>query len=128
MVRKIIKKIRSNYHVDGKRIYIIGYSMGATGVWDIITRHPKTFAGAIILNGRSDPSQASQISSLPLWVSHGKFDRVSPISNAREMIAQINKLDGNVIFKELYWGHGITRVALSGQAPFRWLFKQQKPF
>jgi predicted peptidase len=104
----------------------MGFSMGATGTWDIITRHPDKFAAAIILNGRSDPSKAQKISGLPLWVFHGKFDKISPITNPRTMIKQLRKFESKVIYEELFWGHGIPRIALKERNLFPWLFSHKK--
>ena len=126
MVRKALDEIKKTHNVDLNRIYAIGFSMGATGTWDLITRYPDMFAAALILNGRSDPTKAARIKNIPLAVYHGKFDRISPIENAREMISQLSSFDGNVIFKELFWGHGIPRVVFEKHKPFMWLFKQKK--
>jgi predicted peptidase len=125
-VIKIIDKMVAADQVDPKRLYIMGFSMGATGTWDFITRHPEKFAAAVIFNGRSDPSKAQRISRLPLWVFHGKFDKISPITNPRPMIEQLRKFDSKVIYKELFRGHGIPGIAIKERNLFPWLFSQRK--
>lgn len=126
MVVELLGTLQDRFSIDSQRIYVIGFSMGATGAWDIITRHPEIFAGAIIYNGRSDPSKAFKIKAMPLQVFHGKFDKVSPVANARKMITELKKMDSPVIFDELYWGHGIPRLASRKEGLFPWLFSQKK--
>lgn len=126
MVMELIDKYKNNDLVDADRIYVIGFSMGATGAWDIVTRHPDDFAAAVILNGRSDPSKANKIRKMPLMVFHGKFDRVSPISNAKAMVENLQMQGSPVIFKQLFWGHGITRIATRDSSLFEWLFSKSK--
>ncbi len=126
MVMKLIGRLKDNLPVDSSRLYVMGFSMGATGTWDIITRHPEEFAAAVILNGRSDPTKAHKIKNLPIMVFHGKFDRVSPINNARQMIEELKTLGSPVEYKELFWGHGITRIAMREQTIFPRLFSHNK--
>lgn len=126
MVMELLGDFKEKSSVDLSRLYVVGFSMGATGTWDIITRHPDEFAAALILNGRSDPSKAYKIKELPIMVFHGMFDRVSPLSNAQVMMEELGKVDSPVIFNKLFWGHGIPRIVMRKPATFSWLFSKKK--
>ena len=126
MVMELLDTLKDRFPINSQQIYVMGFSMGATGTWDIITRHPDFFAGAIIFNGRSDPSKAFKIKNMPIQVFHGKYDRVSPITNANAMIDELKKIQSPVIFDALYWGHGIPRIAIKKKGLFSWLFSQSK--
>ncbi len=126
LVIGILKQIKNDHRINPDRVYVIGYSMGGTGAWDILTRHPEMFAGAVVLNGRSDPSQATKISKIPIWVFHGKFDRVSPISNSHNMVKSLKLLGSPVKLTELYWGHGIQRITYDKPNLFNWLFSKRR--
>ncbi len=64
MVVQLMDELKNNLPVDHHRLYVMGFSMGATGTWDIITRHPEEFAGAVIMNGRSNPTKTEKIKNL----------------------------------------------------------------
>jgi len=53
-VMRVISEIRKKYTVNGRRIYIIGYSMGGSGMWTIMQHYPDRFAAGISIGGRTD--------------------------------------------------------------------------
>ncbi len=97
-VYNLIKNVIKNYPIDSKRIYITGLSMGGYGTWDLITRHPELFAAAIPMSGSGDPSKASRIKSLPLWLFHGTLDKAVPVGGSRNMIMALQKEGREVVF------------------------------
>jgi predicted peptidase len=40
------------YGLDGRRIYVGGFSMGGCGAWEMLTRYPDLFAAAFPSPGR----------------------------------------------------------------------------
>ena len=95
MVEDIIETLQTQYNIDASRIYITGLSMGGYGTWDFILRYPTLFKAAIPMCGAGDPSKASQLSTLPLWVFHGNEDGAVPVSGSRDMVNAINALGFN---------------------------------
>ncbi|MBN2714674.1 MAG: dienelactone hydrolase family protein, partial [Deltaproteobacteria bacterium] len=124
---KLVKKISNTYSVDSRRIYIAGYSMGATGVWDIITRHPSIFAAAIVISGENDPSKAHRLVNMPIWAFHGARDDVALADNSREMVNAIRKLGGKKIKYTEYTfsGHGIEWYAYLDEEVMEWFWSQR---
>lgn len=95
MVKDIIETLQTEYNIDASRLYITGLSMGGYGTWDFILRYPALFKAAIPMCGAGDPSKASQISTLPLWIFHGNEDGAVPVAGSRDMVNAINALGFN---------------------------------
>jgi len=125
LIIELIEQLVEEKGVDPERIYITGISMGASGTWEMLYRFPDIFAGALILNGRSDPNQASQISQTPIKIYHGKNDEVAPLNNSIKMKAALDKYNADVELKILEAGHDITQSAFDLDA-FKWLLDQKK--
>jgi len=125
LIIELIDKLVEEKGVDPERIYITGISMGASGTWEMLYRFPEQFAGALILNGRSDPNKASQISQTPIKIFHGQNDEIAPLNNSIKMKAALDKLNADVELKILEAGHDITQNAYDIDA-FKWLLDQRK--
>jgi len=125
LIIELIDKFVEEKGVDPERIYITGISMGASGTWEMLYRFPEQFAGALILNGRSDPNKASQIAQTPIRMFHGQNDEIAPLNNSIKMKAALDKLNADVELKILEAGHDITQSAYDIDA-FKWLLYQKK--
>jgi pimeloyl-ACP methyl ester carboxylesterase len=64
--------------IDATRIYVVGDSMGAYGTWDIVGRHPGSFAAAIAASGSGPKNKLQEISQTPFWAIHGAVDSTVP--------------------------------------------------
>jgi predicted peptidase len=124
-IMEIIKSLISQYRIDPERIYLVGRSMGADAVWDMLYRFPNAFAAAIILNGRTDPHQARHISQTPIRFFHGKNDKITPISNALSMQAALNEFNTDAKLEIIDTGHGI-HLDVYTEPVLRWLLSQRK--
>lgn len=92
IVRDIMLKLTREYNIDTTRIYIIGYSMGATGTWEMILRNPDLFAAAIPICGASDPSKAFLVKDMHIWAFSAENDQ---FYNYRETEETVEKLKEN---------------------------------
>ncbi len=79
--------------VDPDRIYLVGQSMGAFGVWDLASRRPDLFAAAIAVCGGGDPAQAQALKKLPIWAFHGNADEIIPVARTRTMAAALKAVE-----------------------------------
>lgn len=123
--------------VDEDRIYILGHSMGAAGVWGYITEYPDFFAAAVPVSGlyRGD---VQMLEKLPMWIFHGKNDRLVPIENQEDAMQRIRKLGNSRVRwtvygdEELYAEAGIENAHMANLAAFadeklyEWLFVQHR--
>ena len=50
-VLSIIEELQGEFSIDRNRLYFVGQSLGALGVWDVITKRPWVCAAGIPLDG-----------------------------------------------------------------------------
>jgi predicted peptidase len=127
MALEAIDGIGRRYHLDPDRIYVTGPSMGGSGTWDMITRHPERFAAAVPITGVNDPSRAPAIAHLPIWAFHGTQDTFSSVENTRAMVEALRRLGSPVRFSALDGvGHDAWTTAYADMEMYRWLFAQRR--
>lgn len=123
----ILDKIIKEKHVDPKRVYVTGQSMGGYGTWEVLYRRPKLFAAAIPICGGGDPSQVSKYKDVPIWVFHGENDTTVPAENSRILIKALKDAGGNPKYTEFKnVGHGSWQPAYAMPELHEWLFSQKK--
>ena len=123
----IVQELLARLPIDPDRVFLTGVSMGGSGTWDLITRHPGVFAAAIPVTGVGDPSRASVIAKLPIWAFHGTRDNISPIENFRAMRRALQDLGSGARFSELEGvGHDSWNQAYTQLETFRWLLQQRR--
>mgnify|MGYP002508458839 CR=1 FL=1 len=69
ILSRLLENLQNNYNIDDKRIYLIGVSNGAMGVWSQLYYHPNRYAAAIALMGCANihlPESRIKICSLPM--------------------------------------------------------------
>lgn len=127
MIIRIIDKLEKEYPIDKERIYVSGISMGGSGTWDIITRHPDMFAAAVVVNGVNDPGKAHIINNMPVWAFHGVVDRISSVENTRSMIRALKGTGNSKVKYTEYFskGHNIEKTVYSNSDMVEWLFAQK---
>jgi predicted peptidase len=119
----LIKEMVNNKPIDPQRIYLVGASMGATGIWSFLYRYPNLFAGAVIMNGRSDPATAKYIKT-PVMVFHGKYDSLAPPVNSKTMVAALHALGKDSQLQLVEGGHDIASFAVTEES-LAWLNRQR---
>lgn len=122
----LLKETIENEAVDASRVYAMGLSMGAFGVWDMLIREPDLFAAAIPSEGAGDPSKAELLVDIPIWTFHGDQDAAVPVTGTREMVAAIKEAGGkNIKYTEFAGrGHGCWYTVWESAETYRWLFSQ----
>lgn len=94
----LLDDIVQKYRVDESRIYLTGLSMGGFGTWALAMAHPEKFAAIAPICGGGMPWMAYRIKDVPVWVFHGAQDPVVPIQRSEEMVAAVQKINGNIKF------------------------------
>lgn len=116
----------AEFHGDPSRIYLTGFSMGATGAYRIAYHRPHKFAALVAVTGRVEPgsaytaeavkidresnafvgtpdpfaSLALQVKSLPIWIFHGDKDEAVPVEQSRRLAAALKKTGAGVTYTE----------------------------
>lgn len=94
----LLDEVVANYPVDEERVYLTGLSMGGFGTWTLAAAHPDRFAAIAPICGGGDPSYASVLKEIPVWVFHGARDELVPPRASEEMVEALQAVGGNVRF------------------------------
>jgi len=114
------------FHIDQRRVYVIGVSMGGHGAWDVAARFPRKFAAAVPICGVGETSQAAALVQLPIWCFHGADDRTVSVEHARRMIAALREAGGEPKYTEYPGvGHDSYRNAFREPELLPWLFARR---
>ena len=84
---RLLEEAASAYGTaDGQRV-LVGYSMGAIGVWQLLAAAPTSFAAAIPMAG--PPPPADFTTQVPVHAINADADRLFPIASTSEGIAAL---------------------------------------
>jgi predicted peptidase len=114
--------------VDPDRIYLLGYSNGACGVWDLLERLPRSWAAAVPMAGAGDPSHIAAAKSVPIWAFHGSKDPTIPIERMHEMESALHAAGGHPLYTIVKDGvhYDAKAKALADPSLLPWMFAQRR--
>jgi phospholipase/carboxylesterase len=107
------------YLADPERVYLVGFSQGASMSLAAALTHPEMVAGAAIMSGRLLPEVApwfapkEQVAGMPLLLVHGTGDEVIPIHYARQAREALANLPVNLTYHEYEMAHEVTPASLN---------------
>lgn len=126
-VADLIKCVASRYHVDRKRIYLVGHSMGAYGAWKTAAAHPELFAAIVPISGAGDVSDVKSLVGLSVWAFHGDKDKTIPVAESKRMVEAIQRDAGQPRLTILPGaGHAICETVCKRRDLWEWLFRQHR--
>jgi predicted peptidase len=127
IVRDIILKLVKEYPVDAGRIYIIGYSMGGTGTWEMILRNPDLFTAAITICAASDPLKVSLVKNIHIWAFSAENDQIYDYRETEETVEKLKEYNSDMKYT-LYrnQGHNIWGLIFKDPEVSEWLFSKRK--
>lgn len=152
-VLAVIREMIRRYGADASRIILIGNSMGATGAWSLAARHPRLFAGAVMISGRGDyyfwhqldraavpawkrtlidadfaGSMITNLASLPIYCGHGALDDIVPVEEGRFIAQAVGAVNPGLIYDEIpEGGHYIWDAILEAGRFRAWLLARRLP-
>jgi len=94
-VFELIDGLLEEFPVDRRRIYLMGFSMGAAGIWDYLQKRPGFFAAAnpqAIGGGKVD---AELVKNTPIWATIGADDDPRRLDELAANIARIRAANGD---------------------------------
>ncbi|MGE5683266.1 MAG: prolyl oligopeptidase family serine peptidase [Bacillota bacterium] len=94
----LLDQIEKDYNIDTDREYVTGLSMGGYGTWKMAETYPKRFAAIAPVCGWSSVDTVCTLKHLPIWVFHGKKDKVVPFDRSDVLVKTLKKCGGNVQF------------------------------
>jgi len=83
------------FHLDQDRLFLNGYSAGATGTWNIGSRHPDLFAGIVVRCGirRVSDGELANLKGRGVYVIHAVEDSKCGIRQARLAVDVLKRMD-----------------------------------
>ncbi len=113
-VLALVDALRSTHRPD--RIFIAGFSQGASMALAAALKRPRDFAGAIALSGLCSPEMlpedTASVRGLKIFMSHGCFDPVIPVAQARASRDLLTPLGLDLSYKEYDMPHAIDQPCL----------------
>ena len=102
----LIEKLKSEYRIDGTRIYVLGHSIGGFGSWTAIWHRPDTFAAAIPCAGGLPPwLDYVKLKNVPIWAFHSADDSIVSVKYTRAIYNSLKEAGGNMKYTE-FSGYG----------------------
>ena len=128
LVLQLLDELAAGGHVDTKRIYVGGLSMGGMGTFELLWRKPRFFAAAFPICGAGDPAKVTTYArKFPIWVFHGGADPVVPVGNSRLMVEALKAAKAKVTYTEYPGvGHDSWKKAFAEPNLLPWLFEQHR--
>ncbi len=128
-VMRLVDDIATRYPVDAKRIYAVGFSMGASAALDAAVASPHRFAAIVAMSGvPPERSLAKPLAGIPIMLMHGTADQENPYEGSRIWANALAAAGGHPIFIT-YDGmdHRIAPELLTAKPWREWLFQQRRP-
>jgi predicted peptidase len=129
----ILQKVRGEYSIDPRRIYLTGLSMGGFGTFALAIEHPDEFAALLPICGGGDPGRLAAIAKIPIWVFHAAEDPIVPVLMSQVSVQALKAAGGDPKYTEypagtyFYPTAHLSWVPTYANAQVRaWLFEQSK--
>ncbi len=112
-VEQTIDRIKEDYNLDRKQIYVMGDCVGGGKALLLVQRKPDLFAGIVVYGPITAKGYKKDIPlsfvpnlyNVPIYIEHGKTDIVSPFENTLKFINEANKYGYYPKFIEKEGGH-----------------------
>jgi poly(3-hydroxybutyrate) depolymerase len=108
-VLNVLELVRKEHNVDGKRVYLIGHSMGGGGVWHLGIKYPELWAGLapIAPAAFGAPTGLDKIKNVPVIVVQGDKDTLVRPEGTRRWVDKMKELGMTYEYVEIAGGgHG----------------------
>lgn len=124
-VMTMIDRAVNTLNADANRVYIIGYSQGSQGAWNMLSRYDGRFAAGIPISGgvvQSDFVPARLIDT-PIIALHARDDPDALVSNTRNVLNRILSAAGDPLPTYLSASNPATFTLSNANIPFHTEFR-----
>ncbi|RZK54420.1 MAG: alpha/beta fold hydrolase [Pedobacter sp.] len=124
----LIENIQKEHpDIDKDRIYLVGYSMGASTAQNLMSIKPNKFAAMVAMAAVPDFSNLNKLAKKNIWLIHGEKDDENPYIGSVNLYNKLN-LNKNLTFttfKNLDHNNIAIPFLLTDEIT-KWLFDQHK--
>lgn len=128
LVSQLLDSMAASGHVNTKKIYVGGLSMGGMGTFELLWRKAGFFTAAFPICGGGDPAQVKAYArKFPIWVFHGDKDNTVLPAHSRLMVNTLKAAGAKVKYSEYPGvGHNSWDNAFKEPDLLKWLWRQKK--
>jgi predicted peptidase len=124
---ELLSELGKTFHLNMRRFYVTGQSLGGFGTWGAILYRSDMFAAAIPVCGGGDEAQAAKLRAMPVWGFHGEIDQSVPVERSRRMIEALRQAGGAPRYTEYKGaGHVIWERVFQEPKLLPWVFEQKR--
>lgn len=125
-VMNLLTYVQNEYSCDKNRIYVMGYSMGGYGTWQLLDHYNDVFAAGVPICGWYDTSAAKVMKDTPIWIYHGTKDETVSVENSRVMYSALKSAGSTKVTytEQPYAKHSVWNDAAVNKKLFDWMFEQ----
>ncbi len=123
----ILSEIKSNLNVNKNKVYVMGFSMGGNGAWEMAATLGNTFSAAVPISGWYNKNEAKNI-NIPIWAFHCEDDDIVPVSGSIDMVEALRSLDKEILFTKysgLKHDHNVMYKTFSNEKLINWLLSKE---
>jgi phospholipase/carboxylesterase len=114
MLPGFIDGLVESYGADARRVYLAGFSQGAMVSLALLLTRPEKVAGVVAMSGRlslqvleREPDRAA-LTGKPVLVTHGLYDPVLPVEQARAARDYLDSLPVGLTYREYPMAHEVS--------------------
>jgi len=128
LLLKLIDEILNKYpQIDHERIYLVGYSMGASTAQNLLNIAPEMFAAVISIAAVPDFSNIDAIRHTPIWLIHGLQDKDNSYEGSEKLYKALSENKNLRFTSYRHLDHNqITIPLLTGSQIPAWLWVHRR--
>jgi phospholipase/carboxylesterase len=117
-LRNFVAALPAQYPIDPARVYVLGFSQGALMAGCLMLSDPQLVAAAVMLSGYLPltlelTTNATGIAGKPIFMAHGTYDNVLPVTLGRQARLHLEGLHAAVEYHEYAMDHQVSMDELS---------------
>ena len=116
-----VEEAASEYDLDPKRLFAVGFSNGANIAASLLLLHPELLAGAVLLRAMTpfELEMLPDLSGTPVYLAAGRSDQMIPPESTEHLAELLRGAGAEVTLDWQPGGHGIGRAEV--EAARAWL-------
>ncbi len=129
-VMNVLDRMRVDFTIDERPIYLLGQSMGGAGALHLGVKHARVWAAvgatAPALRPSQSPASLETIARMPVILIHGDADAAVPVTQSRTWAAKMKELAMTYEYRELAGGSHPAAIADGAKHVFAFFDKHMK--